>query len=259
MGKLEYKVPTLAPGPVKKEIMQCLRDIALDEQNIRYYEYSDGIITGCKLYEENMKIGLVNGIIKFGGRLYKLMEKASVPYEPTDDWTVLKVRFSPQVQHREYTIFTAELVLDVNTEIRPNELEMGRFKLKHGSYLRTEYKDFWDMGTEYDTVNLLHVRQAARVAATLCPEITMHFAREAYRHCQDNAMDMAFCSICLATGEAVSREVIQRYVCARNGQEYKEMDNGGLHRSLAEILDKITGRDRRDKGRGKAAGVMVIN
>lgn len=259
MSKLEYKAPTFAPGPVKKEIMQCLRDIALDEQNIRYYEHTDGIVAGCGLIEENMKIGLVNGIVKFAGRLYKLKGKALVPYEQTDSWTALKLRFSPQTQHREYTHYTADLVLDANLEIKPNEMEMGRFKLKKGSRLRTEYKDFWDMGTEYDTVNLLHVRQSAKHRPTLSPMITAHFAREAFPCLNGNALDAAFCSVCLSSGEAVGRELITRYVCNRLGLDYTEMDNIRLHESLAEILDEISGRARRDKGTGRGSTVMVIN
>ena len=259
MANLEYKVPTFNPGPLKKEIMQALRDFTVDEQNIRYHEYTDGIITGCTLFEENMKIGLVNGIVKFAGRLYKLSGKTSVPYEPTEHWTVLKVRFSPQQQHREYNIYTSELVLDTNTEIRPNELEMGRFKLKQGSYLRTSYKNFWDMGTEYDTVNLLYVKQAAQFTATLSPEITMHFAREAFPYIGEKPLDAAFCVACLQSGQSVSRDLIQQYICTRKKRAYFEMDNAEIHQALAEILDELCGRAKSDMGKGRQNGVMLIN
>jgi len=257
--KLEHKIPTFQPGPVKKEIMQCLRDIALDEQNIRYYEYTDGIVAGCALVEEGMKIGLVNGLVKFAGRLYKLKEKTLAPYTPTDAWTILKLRFSPQIQHKEYTHYVAELTLDEIQEMRPNEMEMGRFKLKTGSRLRTVYKDFWDMGTEYDTVNLLHVKQAARRQPTLSPAITTHFAREAFSYLGSHPLDTAFCTACLATGEPVSRELITRYVCNRLKRNFREMDNIELHEALAEVLDLITGRVRTDKGKGSKDGVLLIN
>jgi hypothetical protein len=259
MNMLEHRIPTFAPGPVKKEIMLCLRDIALDEQNIRYHDYADGIVTGCGLVEENMKIGLVNGIVKYAGRLYKLREKALVPYEPTDDWTVLKLRFAPQAKHREYVVYTAELALDTSTALLPNEMEMGRFKLKKGSSLRTAYKDFWDMGTEYDTVNLVHVNHAARGMPTLSPAITAHFAREAFPRLNGNPLDSAFCVACLQTGEAVGRELITRYICNRLERDCAEMDNVSLHQGLAEVLDMITGRANRNKGRGKTGGVMLIN
>jgi len=259
MNTLEYKIPTFAPGPLKKEMLMCLRDIALDEHNIRYHEYTDGIIAGCGLIEDEMKIGLVNGIVKFDGRLYKLKEKALVPYEHTDNWTVLKLRFSDEMRHSEYTHYEAELVLDTNTEIAQNEMEMGRFKLKKGSRLRTEYKDFWDIATEYDTVNLIHVRQAARRYPTLSPAITMHFAREAFSYLNGNPLDSAICTACLTSGEAVGRELLTRYVCNRLKREYREMDNVRLHEGLAEVLDLISGRARDNKGKGHRDGVLLIN
>ena len=259
MDKFEHKVPIFRPGPVTKEIMLCMRDLALDDQNIRYHEYSDGIIAGCKLIEESMEIGLDGGIVKFAGRLYKLREKTLIPYEPTDDWTVLKLRFGPQIHDKEYLHYTAELVLDASLDIKPNEMEMGRFKLKKGSRLRTAYKDFWDMDTEYDTVNLLHVRQSARHKATLSPAITVHFAREAFRHLKDNPLDCAFCTACLESGEPIKRELIERYVCNRLGREHEEMDNSRLHEALSKVLDLIAGRTRGDLGKGHKREVIVIN
>ena len=259
MSKLEHKVPTFAPGPVKKEIMVALRDIALDEQNIRYNEHIDGIISGCGLIEEGMKIGLVGGIVKFAGRLYKLKEKALVHYEHTDDWTVLKLRFSPQIQHKEYIHYTAELTLDDNVDIRPNEMEMGRFKLKKGSRLRTAYKDFWDMATEYDTVNLVHVKHSMRYNHTLHPAITAHFARDAFEYLDDNSLDCAFCTACLAGESAISRELIERYIANRLEKKFEKMDNSKLHAALGEALNLITGRSRGNMGKGRKSGVMVIN
>ena len=156
-------------------------------------------------------------------------------------------------------MYSAELVLDTNTALLPNEMEMGRFKLKKGSSLRTSYKDFGDMKTEYDTVNLIHVNRSARYAPTLSPEITTHFAREAFPYLNGHSLDDAFCTACLQTGEPLSRELITRYICNRLEWDYKEMDNLSLHRGLAEALDMITGRTRRDHGRGKPVGVMLIN
>ena len=259
MAKFEHKVPTLQPGPVKKEIVQCLQGIALDEQNIRFHDYTDGIVMGCSLVEEGMKVGLVGGIVKYAGRLYKLIEKVFVPYAHTDEWAILKLRFSPLIPHVEYIHYTAELVLDANVDIMPNEMELGRFKLKKGSRLRTEYKDFWDMCTEFDTVNLLYVNQSAWHQPTFSPAITTHFAREAFSHLGDNCLDAAFCSVCLSSGEAIGRELITQYVCNRLGRPYTEMDNARLHSELGKILDLITGRAHDDSGKGHQHEVLVIN
>ena len=115
------------------------------------------------------------------------------------------------------------------------------------------------MATEYDTVNLIHVRQAARHSYTLSPAITRHFAKEAFQYLNDNPLDSAFCTACLMTGEPVGRELIERYICSRFNQNYKEMSNTQLHEGLAKILDRISGRARGDKGRGHQGGVMLIN
>jgi hypothetical protein len=259
MSGLEYKVPTFAPGPVRKEIMQCLRDIALDAQDIRYFEYTNGVIAGCALVEKDMKIGLVNGMVKFANRIYKLKEKIFVPYEPTDALTILKLRFSPQITNTEYTHYTADLVLDTDTTLKPHEMEMGRFKLKRGSRLRATYTNFWDMATEYDTVNLIHVLQSARVNPTLSPAITRHFAQEAYKFLADNPLDSAFCTHALAGGEPLSRELIERYVCNRLKKDYETMNNAQLHASLGKVLDLITGRSGVDKGLGHDDGIILIN
>ena len=267
MPMFEYKAPTFEPGPVRKEIMQCLRDIALDEQNIRYYDYTDGVISGCALVEEYMKIGLINGIVKFSGRIYILKEKLIVPYEPTDALTILKLRFAPKNSNKEYTHYTAELVLDTDTTIKPYEMEMGRFKLKKGSRLRTVYVDFWDMATEYDTVNLINVPQAAicSTTTTLSPFITNYFAREAYgffgnSSVANNPLDIAFCTNILSSGKPINRELIERYVCNRLGQKYAEkLSNIQLYDALGEVLDLISGRSVIDKGLGHDDGIILIN
>ena len=235
-----HKAPTFAPGPLKKEILIALRDLTYTEQMLRYQEYSDGILYGCKLYEQNMHIGILSGIIKYAGRVYMLADRTSVSYEPTDSWTALKIRFGAQRQSREYTHFTGQLVLDTNTQTLPNEMEMGRFKLKKGSALRTEYKDFHDMNTEYDTVNLQYVKQAGLGKPTLSPEITRHFAREAYPYTQDNALDAAFCGSAL-NGKTMTREYIERYICTRTGQECREMENNELLKGLENVLRTIRG------------------
>jgi len=257
---MEHTIPTFTPGPVTKEILQCLRDLSYDEQTLRYNTYTDGIITGCTLIEENMRIGLVNGIVKFAGRLYKLKEKILIPYEPTDALTIMKLRFSPQIPSRDFIHYKAELVLDTDPTLKPHEMEMGRFKLKRGSRLRTTYKDFRDMATEYDTVNLMYLKQSAPGDTTLSPTITRLFGHEAYPHIKDNALDAAFCTQALASGEAINRELIEHYVCNRLSRTYTgKMDNARLHASLGEVLNLITGHTPIDKGRGHGDGILLLN
>jgi hypothetical protein len=234
-------------------ILQELRDQDQAEQNIRYSALSDGVISGCLLYEENTRIGVQNGLVKFGGRVYMLPNKESIPYQPTDAWTILKIVFQPEESNPDLSSHSGNLVLSQGTDVQTNELELGRFKLKAGSRLRTEYVDFSDMATEYDTVNLIHIRFASADGDTLNPRITTRFAREAYPYLwnvgnrrgrgeearEEQAMDLAFCSACLADGRAIRREYIRMYVLNRWHMEDREMSNEELHKGLSGILAAI--------------------
>ncbi len=236
----EHKIPKFTPKrALSREILFSMRDIAYQEQSVRYAEYCDGIITGCALYEENMKIGVQNGLVKFGGRLYILNEKLDLPYQPTDEWTMLKICFGTQIPSRDFIHYSGKLVLDNGLRVQANEMELGRFKLKKGSRLRTNYMNFRDMETEYDTVNLLHVVQAAPGEPTVSPKITRLFAQEAFPFLCDHPMDISFCSICLGSEQAVSRNYIQWYISRRMNTDYKHLDNLQIHRCLTDILEAI--------------------
>lgn len=236
----EHKIPKFASQRVlSREILFALRDISYQEQLIQYADYSDGIVAGCELFERNMTIGVKNGIIKYAGRLYVLQKAEGIPYQPTEEWVMLKIRFGPQKASLDFDSYTGEMVLDSGTQVQSNEVELGRFKLKKGSCLRTRYIDFHDMDTEYDTVNLLYVPQAAKREATLHPAITEQFAREAYPFLKDNLLDINFCGHCLANSLPVSRDFLQIYICGRMKKEEGPIENVQMYQYLSDILKAI--------------------
>jgi hypothetical protein len=244
------------PAPLRKEILESMRDIAVKEQAARYGGYSDGILAGCNLFEQDMKIGVDGGLVKYAGRVYVLPQRDSVPYQATDAWTVLKIQFGGEKLTRDFRTYEGRLVLDENTGILPNEIELGRFKLKQGSRLRTEYVDFQDMETEYDTVNPFNVPFAGIGEHTLSPVILTHFAREAYPYAA-NPIDAAFCTGCLAGSGVMSRESIRLYLWRRLGAEGKMFDNREMHYHLAEALAEMKGHARQ-VGQGQPDGVLLL-
>jgi len=251
----ECKIPLFNPAPLRKEVLETMRDLVLREQNARYNDYSDGILSGCGLYERETEIGVTCGLVKFAGKVYVLSESSGVKYSATDSWTMLKVRFENEERDRDFSIYRGALVLDENTTLMPKEMELGRFKLKQGSRLRTEYVDFQDMETEYDTVNLINVPYAGLNEHTLCPVILTHFAREAYPHAKDPA-DIAFCTSCLSNSGIMSRESIMLYLW-RRGQNQSTYGNHELHSSLADVLSEMKGTARQT-GQGQSEGLLLL-
>jgi len=93
---------------------------------------------------------------------------------------MLKLRFLPQSESKDFILFKTDIFLDDTTELREDEMEICRFKLKAGSRLRQDYVDFHDLNTEFDTLNILHVPYAGMDLPTIAPYVTRYFAKEAY-------------------------------------------------------------------------------
>jgi hypothetical protein len=252
----ECKIPLFNPAPLRKEILESMRDLAVKEQSARYDAYSDGIIAGCDLFEQGMKIGVSSGLVKYAGRIYILPHQDSVPYRATEVWTVLKIQFGGEKLTRDFRTFEGLLALDENTSILPNEIELGRFKLKQGSRLRTKYVDFQDMETEFDTVNPVNVPFASAGEHTLSPVILTHFAREAYPYAAE-PIDAAFCTACLANSGVMSRESIRLFLWRRLKMEGTMFDNREMHSHLADVLAEIKGMARQ-VGKEQAEGVLLL-
>lgn len=250
------EIPLFNPAPLRKEILESMRDLAVKEQSARYENYSDGILAGCGLFEQGMKIGVKSGLVKYAGRIYVLPQQDSVHYRATDDWTVLKIQFGGEKTNRDFRTYEGHLALDENVRILPNEIELGRFKLKQGSRLRTKYVDFQDMETEYDTVNPINVPFAGIGEHTLSPVILTNFAREAYPHVVE-PIDISFCTCCMASNGVMSRESIHLYLWRRLDIDSKMFDNREMHSHLADVLADVKGMARQ-VGKGQSEGVLLL-
>lgn len=242
-----HKTPKLESGAVKKEMLHTMRDLPLKYMESLYVNHPNGIISGCELFERGHRIGVNPGIIKYSGRLYFLEEEDAVEYRSTDSWTVLKIQFAPRYPHPEYEWYEGKLVLDQNINVLPNEIELGRFKLKVGSHLRTEYESFMDMYTEYDTLILIDVPYSLPKASTLHPEILLHFVREVYPLVTDSMVDLSFCSTVLGSSGIVSRELISSYVSVKLNYKRERWSNGDLFNGLDEIIRTLQGRGKREE------------
>ncbi|MBM7108045.1 hypothetical protein SAM19_01402 [Brevibacillus laterosporus] len=225
---------------LKTDMLANLRDYPRDFLDIQYKEYSDGIITGSEIRIGEQSITITPGIVKHSGRLYVLKEEHELMYQANNRETVVKIRFHEQMTDSDFTINSSEIVLDEQVELGQNELELGRFKLKEGAKLRSEYQSFVDLATEYNTFITIHVPYASESQSTLAPTIMRYFARELVKGTNLTAFDISFALLCLNEGK-VNREVILTYLANRLGTGFKEYSNGQIHKHLGRILDEVRG------------------
>ncbi|MDE7251013.1 MAG: hypothetical protein K2N82_14270 [Lachnospiraceae bacterium] len=164
---MEHIYPTFERGRImKKELLCALRDYSYSALQLQYADYPDGIISGCGIRIE-------------------------------DDFLLEREVLS------DYVRYVTEFVLDENLERKQNELEVCRFKLKEGARLRAEYKDFFDIETEYDTVNLANATWTSDGGNTLSKEVTDYFARKVLECENADDKDIRFAYLLLQSKEAV--------------------------------------------------------
>lgn len=266
---------------LKTEMLENLRDYPRRFLDIRYDEYSDGIIAGMKVSVEHDHLMIGRGIVKHEGHLYLLEQAYELPYAAANGLSILKVRFHAQQAQHDFVTREAEIILadgseEADEEIgrsqswdhvnipspqRPgrsttlaNEIELGRFKLKEGAVLRSDYQDFADMATEFNTWSAIRAPYAAWEKPTLRPEITSCFATELLRCRSAETLDTSFALLCL-NSERVQREALLQYLGSRSG-EYRDYTNGELHRQLVLILQEVS---RGGRGQARWSGQSGVN
>ncbi|MED0679995.1 DNA and RNA helicase [Aneurinibacillus thermoaerophilus] len=233
--------PNFKKGRIlKKEMLESLRDYPRNFIDIRFRDYSDGIVAGADVLIGRDHLTITSGIVKHKGRIYMLENEYRLPYEAVGTETVLKIRFKEEVVYGDFTSYHTEIVLDDDVQVQHDELELGRFKLKEGARLRSEYKNFDDFATEYNTFNIIHVEYAAFRKSTFSPVILRYFAMEMLKSGSTHPYDVGFSMQCMNQG-SVDRELILYYLANRLGTEYKEYSNVQIHKYLGRILADVKG------------------
>lgn len=239
---MEHIYPAFERGRImKKELLWALRDYSYSALHLRYQDYPDGIISGCGIRVEESILCINPGVIKCQGFVFLLTKEERVEYVPTDRYISLKFRLAKKEELADYTRYITEFVLDENLERQPNEIELCRFKLKEGARLRTDYKDFFDIQTEFDTVNLADATWSAAGGNTLSKEVTDYFARKVLECGKAQDSDIQFAYLLLQSKEATRYEILADYVYRKTGRTGRGDNVQELFHVLEDILDRIRG------------------
>ncbi len=238
-------IPKFGKGRIlKKEMLENMRDYPRNFDEIYFKGYSNGIISGADIRVCESTIIIKTGIIKHEGIIYMLENEFEVPYYQTNKEVLIKIRFGGEDSNSDFKIFDSKILIDDNTEIATNELELGRFKLREGAILRSEYKDFYDFSTEYNTVNVINVEYAGIKKSTINPMILNYFANIIMKSNPENMMDIVFAFECL-NRRSVEREAILYYISNRLGMECKDYSNLQIYKYLTSIIREIEGGKKR--------------
>lgn len=230
-----------AKNLLKKEMLDNLRDFPRDLFDLQYRGYSDGILTGCELegYDGGFKI--MPGILYYQGIPYYLKKPFDVSVQAEGRLTYIKVRFLGRTIGARQEEYLSQIFIDERIPNPNYELELGRFKLQVGARLRTEYVDYYDFATEFDTMNRIHVPYATPGRHGIWPQILRCFSETLMDFSIQNPWDCAFCINCLQQKEAMPYEAVRAYLNKRLRQT-GEYTNEEIYRALRHILQEMGGR-----------------
>ena len=254
----EQKYPQLERLHIlRTETLVSMRDRAFETLPLYLENFGDGIVSGCRPVTTKDSITLGAGIILYNKFLYLIQEPMSVDYSPTDELAIMKMIFAPEILTENFLQRSVKLELTHDLELADNEMELCRFKLKKGAILRTNYTDFFDRTTEFDTINTVNVPYAAPNGQTLSPDITKHFAESA-RNFDLEPEDFNFCMLALS-GKTVSAEQIAFYIERRLKINLPDKKNQTLYDNLCLILQDIQGGRQREiiGGRSRRREIIV--
>lgn len=210
---MENLYPSFAGGRIlKKECLWAVRDYAYGAEQMYYQEVSDGILKGFDITHQEDRILIGKGLIKYDGFIYLADQTESVVYEAKDRLQVLKIRCVREKEIPDYDSYKMEICLDEEPELYDGEFELCRFNLRTGSVLRNDYKAFYDIETQYDTINLARAFWSSIGGVTLHPVILRSFARELLGKEGLGPQDYAFAYLVLNSRETVSGEIILSYI-----------------------------------------------
>lgn len=234
----KYKIPVFEHGSIlSQEMLERLREYAIELWNIQTGGFSDGILKGCGITVKEHVIYIGQGIFIFEGQVYFIHEEMKVPYFPENKWRALKIRIGEREKSNSFYIQEIEPVITEDLERRKGEIEIGRFRLQSGATLRSEYRNFQDVATEFDTLNLIHAQWAGYGKDTVSYEMLRFFAKEAIQKNIQNPDDFTFVEqILLTDGRSLNRAAIELYISKRLSKPMKDMTNEEIYRGLCEIL-----------------------
>ncbi len=246
-----YKVPVFEKGAILTyEMLEALKNCALDLGRLSYYGYSDGILSGCAVSMWDNVIFVSEGILIFQQNLYFLPKDMKVAIQPGNDWQYLYFQMGSLSRDKNFILGEVQLELTTNAGEHiadcSNKIEICRFRLQDGAILRTQYRGFADLNTEFDTINEIYAKWSGFGKSSMANKILNMFAGEAVKKSLSDPQDILFVQQILALdGKTLNRSVIEFYISIRLGQAYGEMSNQQIYEGLKEILKDISHGNRR--------------
>lgn len=242
------KIPVFKSGAVlTHDMLETLKQYSMQSASMEYAEYGDGIISGFRVSVSEEILNVSKGILSFQGNVLFVSNDMKVQIEDEDSWQLLVLQVGSFYTDQNFKAVDLQLKLESETKLTSNKIEICRFKRQKGAALRCKYKDFYDLNTEFDTINEISARWAAYQGDSVSNRILAEFAQAMMRKGTVNEQDAAFVqNILQLNGKSMNRAAVSYYIAVRLGKEYELMGNEKIYQSLCEVLKNCNRNTRRE-------------
>ena len=244
---------------LKKELLWSLRDYSFSHVQLEYQEYGQGILRGCEIQVQGDELAVGPGMIKYGQFICLMMEEQRIHYEPSDQIQYLKIKITVDRRSADYIAYQIDLLLDQEEEKNENEFELCRFNLRSGARLRDQYKNFADMETEYDTINLIFADWSAQGGKALHPCIIRYFAEVILNSEKSQTEDSCLAYLCVNQTGAISVSVLAGYINKRTEKRFNQnTGNADFYKAICAIVEDMErGGQNGSKGMKERRHILV--
>ncbi len=155
----------------------------------------------------------------------------------------LKIRFFDEEKEIEGVKYLSEIILSEEGINQRDEIELCRFHLEKKAKLRSEYQDFADFSTKYNTINRIYVP----------------YAKKNMKKQKLQTEDVIFCMNILRDKKAVSRDLIITYIEKKTEKEVKDFDNYNLYLELLKILQEGSYEEKKKEQRVRKPYKIIVD
>lgn len=236
-----YKIPIFQKGSLlTQEMLDAMKWYLLDTSAARFSDYTNGILSGMQVKVSDGILTVGKGLIKYKDTLIVVSEETTVPVAESNTLQVLKLSLSDKEIGTEFETIDIDIVVDNNAEKKESELEICRMRVQNGAKLRSDYRNFEDMNTEYDTIQFLHADWSACKSKGIHPEILERFAREARESRKKEAADICFLQQIYGMNFGTCRrDCITFYLEEKLGTRQEEYTNQEIYDGLQKVLKQL--------------------
>lgn len=219
-------------------MLELLRDNPLELVDLNHLDYKDGFISGFNIHIESKQIVIGKGLLKHNDKLFKLTEdyKLDIPKESGKYIISLSIKEKGLVKKKKEYDLTFNLREFSTYDMEEHEFFITSFKIQDGTYLRSEFNNFYELSTEYNVINIINQRfSCTDERGTIAPSVMNIFGRELLSKENLEMLDVQFGFSCV--NNRMKRESILLYIALKRKKEYKNLDNTEVYNELRDILD----------------------